>query len=202
MVADLPIAEPAPTALTERADAARNRRRILGATADLVAERGIEHVSMQDVAARAGVGTGTLYRRFGDRAGLALALLDEHDRTLQDAMIAGPPPLGPGAPAAERLEAFGHAYLEHLERVAEILTVGVGDAPFGGGPFALYLTHLAILLRDAAPQADAEYVARVLFGALDPREHLYCRRELGWSLERRLAGWSALAASVTAPPPG
>ena len=55
-------------------------------------------VSMDDVARAACVGTGTLYRRFGDRAGLALALLDEHTRAFQDALIAGPPPLGPGAP--------------------------------------------------------------------------------------------------------
>ena len=202
MVADLPIAESAPTALTERADAARNRRRILEATAQLVAERGIEQVSMQDVAEAACVGTGTLYRRFGDRAGLALALLDEQDRALQDAMISGPPPLGPGAPAGERLEAFGHAYLEHLERVAEILTVGVAAGPVGSGPSALYLTHLAILVREAAPDADAAYLARVLFGALDPREHLHCRRVLGWSLARRLEGWSGLVASLTQTRPG
>src|SRR6185436_535586 len=68
--------------------------------AELVAERGIDRVSMDDVARAACVGTGTLYRRFGDRAGLALALLDDHTRAFQDALIAGPPPLGPGAPAS------------------------------------------------------------------------------------------------------
>jgi AcrR family transcriptional regulator len=98
----------------ERADAARNRRRILAAAAELVDERGIGRVSMDDVARAACVGTGTLYRRFGDRAGLALALLDEHTREFQDALIAGPPPLGPGAPAAERLRAFGEGYLDLL----------------------------------------------------------------------------------------
>ncbi len=59
LVPDLPlIADGAPP--RERADAARNRLRILEAAADLVDERGIEHVSMEDVACRAGVGTGTL----------------------------------------------------------------------------------------------------------------------------------------------
>ena len=53
---------------------------------------------MEDVAHAACVGTGTLYRRFGDRAGLALALLDEQEREFQNALITGPPPLGPGAP--------------------------------------------------------------------------------------------------------
>lgn len=196
MVADLPIAEPALGALTERADAARNRRRILEATAVLVAERGIEHVSMQDVAQAACVGTGTLYRRFGDRAGLALALLDEQTRELQDAMITGPPPLGPGAPAAERLEAFGHAYLAHLERVADTLMVGVPTGREGDGPMQLYRTHLVVLIREAAPDADAEYVAQALLAGLSPGQHLHCRRVLGWPLERLAAGWSALVGSL------
>ncbi len=198
MVADLPIAEPSQGALTERADAARNRRRILEATSALVAEKGIAHVSMQDVAAAACVGTGTLYRRFGDRAGLALALLDEETRALQDALIAGPPPLGPGAPAAERLEAFGHAYLAHLERVADVLMVGAPAGREGAGPFGLYLTHLVILLREAAPAADAEYVAQTLLAALSPGQHLHCRRELGWSVDRLAGGWSALVRSLCA----
>ena len=59
---------------------------------------------MEDVAKAACVGTGTLYRRFGDRAGLAFALLDEQTRDFQNALIRGAPPLGPGAPASERLQ--------------------------------------------------------------------------------------------------
>ena len=196
MVADLPIAEPATGALTERADAARNRKRILEATAALVADRGIARVSMQDVAEAACVGTGTLYRRFGDRAGLAMALLDEQTRELQDAMIAGPPPLGPGAPAAERLEAFGHAYLEHLERVADILIVGVPAGREVGGPFQLYRTHLLILVREAAADADAEYIAEALLAALVPGHFVHCRRALGWPLERLTAGWTLLVRSL------
>src|SRR5215210_1729049 len=99
----------------ERADAARNRERILAAAGELVAESGIECVSMEDVARAACVGTGTLYRRFGDRAGLAFALLDQQTREFQNALIAGPPPLGPGVGARERLRAFGEGYLELLE---------------------------------------------------------------------------------------
>jgi len=96
-VPDLPLIQDGPPP-RERADAARNRLRILEAAARLVDERGIEHVSMEDVACTAGVGTGTLYRRFGDRAGLALALLEEDTREFQNALIAGEPPLGPARP--------------------------------------------------------------------------------------------------------
>src|SRR4051795_13375634 len=136
-VPDLPlIADGTPP--RERADAARNRLRILEAAAGLVDERGIEHVSMEDVACRAGVGTGTLYRRFGDRAGLALALLDEETRDFQNALISGPPPLGPGAPADERLHAFGASYLELLERHAPLLLAAAPSGREGPGPLTMY----------------------------------------------------------------
>src|SRR5215469_18354763 len=80
-----------------RADAARNRAAILAAAALLFAEHGVAEVSMDQVAAAAGVGKGTLFRRFGDKAGLAAALLDEREAELQEAILRGPPPLGPGA---------------------------------------------------------------------------------------------------------
>ena len=88
MAFDLPLAERGGDP-QERADAARNRRKILEAAQTLFAERGVECVSMDDVARAAHVGKGTLYRRFGDRASLAFALLDERERALQEACIRG-----------------------------------------------------------------------------------------------------------------
>ena len=185
----------------ERADAARNRLRILAAASALVEARGIEHVSMDDVAREACVGTGTLYRRFGDRAGLALALLDEHTREFQDALISGPPPLGPGVPAAERLRAFGEGYLDLVERHVELLVVAEPPGRIAdGGPYSLYATHLTLLLRDAAPHIDAEFTAQALLAMLRPAQHLYTRRGLGWSLERVRAGWCGLVDSLSAEP--
>src|SRR6266571_458096 len=67
------LGEPA----AERADAQRNRLKILDAAERLFAANGIANVSMDAVAKAAGVGKGTLFRRFGDRAGLAVALLGE-----------------------------------------------------------------------------------------------------------------------------
>jgi AcrR family transcriptional regulator len=185
----------------ERADAARNRRRILAAATELVEARGIEQVSMDDVARAACVGTGTLYRRFGDRAGLALALLDEHTREFQDALILGPPPLGPGVPAAERLRAFGPGYLDLVERHVELLVVAEPPGRIvDGGPYALYATHLTLLLRDAAPQIDAEFAAQALLAMLRPAQHLYTRRGLGWSLDRVRSGWCDLVDALSAGP--
>ena len=56
-----------------RADAERNRQRIVDAAKTLFAERGVE-VSVEDIAAAAGVGIGTFYRRFPDRESLVEAV--------------------------------------------------------------------------------------------------------------------------------
>src|ERR1700761_2541474 len=107
-----PIELPVVGSPSVRSDAARNRMLILAAAEWLFAEDGVHCTSMDAIAAEAGVGKGTLFRRFGDRATLALAVLDESERALQDGLISGPPPLGPGAPPCERLIAFGAAMLD------------------------------------------------------------------------------------------
>ncbi|MBT0772373.1 TetR/AcrR family transcriptional regulator [Kineosporia sp. J2-2] len=56
-----------------RADAERNRRRILAAAAEVFAERGLD-AGLDEIARRAGVGTGTVYRRFPDKSSLIEAL--------------------------------------------------------------------------------------------------------------------------------
>ncbi|MBF6223470.1 helix-turn-helix transcriptional regulator, partial [Nocardia abscessus] len=96
----------------ERADAARNRRAILAATRALLAEHGAEGVTMERVAAVAGVGKGTIFHRFGSRAGLLQELMAEPALALREAVASGPPPLGPGAPPADRLVAFFAAMTE------------------------------------------------------------------------------------------
>lgn len=194
---ELPLFEGGPEPRV-RADAARNRARILEAASALVDELGIEHVSMDDVAKAACVGTGTLYRRFGDRAGLAFALLDAQTREFQNALIAGPPPLGPGAPAVERLHAFGDGYLDLLERHADILAVAVPLTRGPSGPDQLNATHLTILLREAAPSVDPEFTAWALLATLHPSRHLQARNGLGWSVDRLRAGWHALVDALCA----
>jgi AcrR family transcriptional regulator len=131
----------------ERADAARNRRRILAAAEELFAARGAEPVSMEDIARAAGVGKGTLYRRFPDRAAIAVALLDEHERALQERLLGGPSPLGPGAPPAERLAAFYAAMVELLERHLHLaLGAETGARRFATGAYGFWHAHVRALL--------------------------------------------------------
>lgn len=65
---------PAPRRL--RADAARNQQRIIAAARELFADRGLE-VTLDDVAERAGVGVGTVYRRFANKQELISEVFDQ-----------------------------------------------------------------------------------------------------------------------------
>lgn len=163
------MADVAPSRPTERADAARNRARILAAASELFAARGVEPVTMDEIAAAAGVGKGTLFRRFGDRAGLALALLDDAERDLQARILRGPPPLGPGAPADERLTAFLDALLGLLEEHTELIVCSETAAPgarYRSGLHAAWRAHVAVLVREARPQADADVLAEAVLAPL------------------------------------
>ena len=184
----------------ERADAARNRRKILEAAECLLAEQGVEGLSVSDVAEAAGVGVGTLYRRFGDRAGLAYALLDERTREFQEAFLYGPPPLGPGAPPAERLRAFLFAYGDDLEThgvlnlMAETASPG---ARYRSGGYQAYHAHVSALIHEARPDADAEYLAEALLAPLAADLYVHQRREQEMSTERIKAGLDEILRYLT-----
>ncbi len=190
---------PAP-AERERADARRNRERILCAAARLIERDGIECVSMDDVAAEAGVGKGTLYRRFGDRSSLLRALVSEPEQAFQDSCIRGDAPLGPGATPEERLHAFGEGLLHFLDRHAIYLRAGElmgGGKRYGHPVFAFYHTHMSLLLRQAlgdVPHLD--YLVDALLGPLAAEPFLYQRDLRGLSLDEICAGWHALCDAV------
>jgi AcrR family transcriptional regulator len=186
----------------ERADAARNRSAILCAGARLVAERGVDCVTMDDVACAAGVGKGTLFRRFGDRIGLLRALLDERERAFQEGFIRGAPPLGPGAPARERLIAFGQRMLEEIDARGDLLLAAESGAPGERLSHSVYganRAHVAALLSELFPAADSDYLADVLLGALTAEIVLYQRRARGMSLQRLKEGWLQLLDRLTRP---
>ena len=170
--------DPAARATTERADAARNRRKVLDAAERLFAERGVDRVSMDEIAEAAGVGKGTLYRRFGDRSGLAVAVLDTHDRALQHEILRGVPPLGPGASPRERLMAFTDAMIDHVERLGELLQV-VGSARYRTSVYSAYHLHVVVLLREARPDCDAPVLADLVLAQLAPDLYRHLRTDRG-----------------------
>jgi AcrR family transcriptional regulator len=184
---DLPQIEPEGF---ERADAARNRERILRAARRLFDERGAGCVSMDEIAEAAGVGKGTLFRRFGSRASLAAAVLSERERDLQEAIIRGEPPLGPGAPACERLIAFGEALLDMLDSHSELLLAAEGGpARFEHPAYRVHRLHTVLLLSEADPECDSEMLAETLLAALGAELFIYLRRMRGISLARLKEAW-------------
>jgi len=194
-VQDLPVLQP--LAVTERADAARNRQKILCSARRLIAERGLENISMDDIAADAGVGKGTLFRRFGDRASLAHALLDATESDFQEQLIRGAPPLGPGAAPCQRVIAFGEAMIELCVDRRELMAeVQAGQRWLRTNIYSGYRAHLAYLVAQAAPEQDAAFVADALLGVLraDLVNHLVADR--GMDVQRLKDGFRALATSL------
>jgi AcrR family transcriptional regulator len=159
----------------ERADAARNRAKVLHAAERLFAEKGMAAVTMDDVAAQARVGKGTLYRRLGDKSGLAAALLDEREAELQQRLLTGPPPLGPGAPPRQRLVAFVDSYLEYLTRHLDLVKMSQMASPgarLRTGSHQLWQHHCRILLAEANA-ADPDIRADALMAALTAEQVEY-----------------------------
>ncbi len=72
----------------ERADAARNRRHLLATAREMLAEQGPDTLTMDGLAERAGLGKGTVFRRFGTPAGIFAALLDDDERAFREQVLA------------------------------------------------------------------------------------------------------------------
>ncbi|BBC38195.1 hypothetical protein SGFS_094890 [Streptomyces graminofaciens] len=181
-----------------RADAARNRIRLLEVTARLADERGAANVTMEEVAAAAGVGKGTVFRRFGDRTGLLMALLDHREQQLQAAFLSGPPPLGPDVSAVERLRAFGPAVIRHEMANGDLYLAAHADTDrrLTSGATLLRLSHVCMLLRRAKAPGDIELVAQTLLGYLDTNLVHHLRTRRGMPVERLEAGWCELVARL------
>jgi AcrR family transcriptional regulator len=166
---------------------------VLAAAEELFATVGADEVTMDDIAKAAGVGRGTLYRRYPDRASIAVALLDQHERALQEELLSGPPPLGPGAPPAERLAAFYDAMLSLLDKhVHLVLGTEVGASRLATGAYGFWRAHVRSLLT-ALPDPDA--LVDLLLAPLAPDVFSH-QRALGVDLDRQRSALRAIAAGV------
>ena len=192
---ELPLAGSPPR--SERADAARNRARVLEAAAALFEERDGREVTMEQIAAAAGVGKGTLYRRYPDVPSIAVALLDEHERELQERLLRGRPPLGPGAPPGERLAAFYRAMVDLLERHGHLaLAAETGERRYGTGAYRAWTLYVNALLADAG-MGGHPALADVLLAPLAPDVFAH-QRAAGLSAKRIARDLGVLARKTLA----
>jgi AcrR family transcriptional regulator len=186
----------------ERADAARNRAAILAAAERLFAEHGAEHVSLDLVAKVAGVGKGTVFHRFGNRSGLVRALVEDRLRAVNEAIVGGPPPLGPGAPGRQRLIAFFDAVIDLATRNVGLMAA-YEQAEAGerqvAPTYQVWHHHVEVLIAGARPDLDSELLSHILLGSLhsDLVVHLVRRGETA----RLAATLHGLIATLLDPPP-
>jgi len=183
-----------------RADAARNRRAILAATEELLTTHRPDEVTIEQVAAAAGVGKGTVFHRFGNRMGLMVALMQERAMGLGADIDAGPPPLGPGAPARERLLAFLAAVVDVVSRnkglVAALGQVVTTQHQHGENHpvYQLWQGHVRDLIAQERPDLDADLLADLLLAGLTAESVI--RRMATGNTERLIAALQSLATGL------
>ena len=191
----------------ERADAAHNRRLLLAAAREMVAEQGAAKLTMDGLAERAGVGKGTVFRRFGTRAGIFHALLDDDERHFQEQVLSGPPPLGPGAPPLDRLIAYGRARICFLMAHREIARASLDGRERipAGSQTPMSQAHIRLLLGQIRlGPADLDILGTQLTGALDAPLLLYLSsdalaEDAPQVSERLGRGWEDLVQRVCRP---
>ena len=197
------VASGAPPA--ERADAARNRVHLLATAREMLAEQGADTLTMDALAERAGLGKGTVFRRFGTRAGIFQALLDDEERDFQQAVLSGPPPLGPGATPLDRLIAYGRArtgFLMSHRGIARAALDGRERVP-AGRQSPMSREHIRFLLAGMhLAAADLDVLAIQLTAALDGPPLLFLSSDLleedAADVTARLGrGWEDLARRIT-----
>src|SRR4030088_3446890 len=163
----------------------------------MLAGQGADKLTMDALAERAGLGKGTVFRRFGTRAGIFQALLDGEERAFQEQVLSGPPPLGPGATPLDRLIAYGRARVGFLFAHREIARAALdGSQPVpAGSDMTLSQLHIRTLLGQLdLDTADLDILAVQLTAALDGPLLLYLSAadltEAARPIEDRIAqGW-------------
>jgi AcrR family transcriptional regulator len=160
---------------SERSDARDNRRRLLDAARAALAEHG-PSVSVNEIARAAGVGVGTLYRRYPTKADLIVALLGELEEELRAAIAER---RTQAADPVDEFRAVVEAHLVVLGRVGPLDALLRAEAAGAAAqfPVADVLERFLAPLRECVargvsggvflPTVDVELLARALYGLLD-----------------------------------
>lgn len=199
-----PVGEAGTMERTERADAAANRILILHTAERLFRERGVENVCMAEIAEAAGVGKGTLYRRFANKGELCLALMDTQMSEFQNAMLTlfnGLTAQGVGY--RQQLERFLAQLVEftdiHSPLLVEVERAGMiqEDERLNMPHFWQHMTVSALLRAaerqgELVPGLDLDYLSEALLAPLNVDTFRFQRRVRGYSTERIAAGLQSL----------
>ena len=192
----------------ERRDAAEHRQLILEVAQHLFAEQGVDAVSMHQIAMAAGIGQGTLYRRYAHKGELCMDLMRErYERFAEE--VEGLIEANATSSALERLDLIlAHivAFLEeHGALLGPVAAPDMRYAPcseadksrqfsFQQESFYPWLHQLFTeLLAEAVEQGDlvsldVPYTSDAILSVLHPMFYRFQRQERGFSPERILQG--------------
>ncbi|CAH1191008.1 hypothetical protein PAECIP111892_00453 [Paenibacillus auburnensis] len=200
---------PGTTTVTEQGKAEKNTqdpyvRRILEAARELFIASGLEAVSMHAIAKRAGIGQGSLYRRFSDKGEICSMLLrDSTERFLtglEHELVfpeAGSGALGHLRSSIGRIVDFIEQHAELLQLIKSEFT-GKKQLTQFEHPFFRRLNEFLkeLLVRAAAsgeiPAIDPQFTATALIAVLSPDLYLFQQKQYGSTKEQITAGILAL----------
>lgn len=192
---------------TERSDATENRRKILAVTQRLFAERGVDNVTMTEIAEEAGVGKGTLYRRYQHKGELCMALLEENAAAFQNDILSGFGPEGRATTPLGRIYIFIDRNLDFIEQHYPLLqgaTEHRGPAVYRASAYDAFHLIMVVFLREAIAAGecradlDVEYLADALLAPMQTDLYFHQRQVLGYSVDRIKAGMKQLLRGVLA----
>ncbi len=190
----------------ERRDAMEHRRRILEAARKLFAEQGVGAVSMHQIAKSAGIGQGTLYRRYAHKGELCMDLLSErNERLVEDMMTLLAEKRS--TTALERLDGALECVIAFLEEQGALLGPIAGATrhyfpceesgkppTFESSPLHIWLYELLTLLLTEAVERkeiaalDVPFTADAILATINPLFYHFQRQQRGYSPERILKG--------------
>lgn len=192
-----PAIPAARAARAQRRDASERGRLILRTARELFRDRGVDATSMHEIARAAGVGQGSLYRRYAHKGELCAALLRDSFESFRrdvDALLGAE-----GEPALPRLGSLIGALARFNEENGPLLGA-MDDAACAGRRASLYESPVyqtlrgavAGLLRQARDRGetrslDVECLADAVLSPLSIDLYLYQRRVLGYTPERILS---------------
>lgn len=181
-----------------RADAVKNRAVLLRTARRLFNAHGVEHVSMTQLADEAGVGKGTLYRHFSNKAEVCYALLDTEQRDLQEDTFRR---LQNSTPPAESLKCFLGDVVAFVYRNLDLLSPALHEGNVSSLEFPAHVWYrqtIRGLLARSGASGDIDYLSDALYVMLNVETINYQRRTLGYDEERITAGVHDLVARFTA----
>jgi len=187
------INDPQPT----RADAVANRRVLLQTARRLFTQQEVEAVTMTQLAQAAGVGKGTLYRHFSNKAEVCYALLDDEQRQLQNETLQR---MRATTNPAETMRWFLEGVVDFVVRNDQLLAAGLQEGNVTALTFpahAWWHTTIRGLLDRMGISGDQDYLSDTLYVMVNVETIHYQLHTRGYTRHRIVDGVLMLFARLT-----